>query len=62
MANEMIHTIAMNVSGRRSVRCAFIENTIPTKRSHAININVRILETRDSTVDHAHDKTLSVGY
>ena len=55
MTMDIIHTTETKVSGRLSVRCAFSENTIPTNRSQAISINVRILETSDSTADHTRD-------
>ncbi len=42
----------MNVCARRSVRCAFIANTIPKKRSHAISSRVNTLDTSDNTAKY----------
>ena len=49
MPPEQIHMSRMETQARRSVMWAFIANTIPKKRSHAITVRVRILDTRDRT-------------
>jgi len=51
----MIQTSAISSVDRRSVTRAFIANTIPKKRSHAISVSVKMLETNDKTVHKQTD-------